>query len=64
MGRMACESGQVITWDEALGSTVELAPHLENLTLDGPPPKSATPEPAGKYPIAMPGQTKVISEQV
>ena len=33
MGRMACESGGVITWDEAFNSNIELAPGLDNLTM-------------------------------
>jgi predicted dehydrogenase len=58
MGRMACESGVMINADEALASKVELAPGLENLTWDGPAP--VMPDPAGHYPIAMPGQTTVL----
>jgi len=56
MGRMACESGKQITWDEALASTVELAPGLPALTWDSAPP--ARPDPDGKYAIAIPGQTR------
>jgi myo-inositol 2-dehydrogenase / D-chiro-inositol 1-dehydrogenase len=58
MGRMACESGQVINWEEALASTVELAPGLDNQTWDGNPP--VAPDSQGQYPIAMPGQTQVM----
>lgn len=58
MGRMACESGQVITWDEALESNLQLAPDLENLAWDGNPP--VAPDSKGQYPIAMPGQTRVL----
>ncbi|MHB8521692.1 MAG: Gfo/Idh/MocA family protein [Limisphaerales bacterium] len=58
MGRMACESGRKITWDEALACTVELAPGLEGLTWDGNAP--ATPDTQGCYPIAMPGVTQVL----
>jgi len=59
MGRMACESGRLLTWDEAIASNVELAPGLEKLTWDGPPPKSAAPNATQNYPVAMPGQTDV-----
>ena len=55
MGRMACESGKQITWDEALASKIELAPGLDNYTWDSNPP--VMPDAHGKYPIAMPGQT-------
>jgi predicted dehydrogenase len=58
MGRMACESGQMITWEEALAANVELAPGLEAFTLDSNPP--ALPDANGNYPIAMPGSTKVV----
>lgn len=56
MGRMACESGKQITWDDALASNVELAPGLENYTWSSNPP--AMPDSTGKYAIAIPGQTK------
>jgi predicted dehydrogenase len=58
MGRMACESGKLITWDEAFASNRELAPGLEALTWDSSAP--AMPDANGKYPIAMPGQTQVL----
>lgn len=59
MGRMACETGKMITWEEALASEVSLAPGIENFTMDSPPPKSAEPDASGGYPVAMPGQAKV-----
>jgi myo-inositol 2-dehydrogenase / D-chiro-inositol 1-dehydrogenase len=59
MGRMACESGQAITFEDAMASTKELAPGLEKITsLDSPAP--VTPDANGRYPIAMPGQTEVL----
>lgn len=59
MGRMAAESGQVIHYDEALASNLELAPGLEHITsLDAPPP--ILPDASGRYPIPVPGQTKVL----
>ena len=54
MGRMACESGQQITRDDAFASNVELAPGLAGLTWDADPP--AKPGPDGKYDLAMPGE--------
>ncbi len=53
LGRMAVETGQLITWDEALASDVELAPGLDDFTLDSPAP--VRPDADGNYPIAMPG---------
>lgn len=58
MGRMACESGQMLTWDEALNSKIELAPGLENLKWESNAP--VMPDANGRYPIAMPGQTLVV----
>ena len=58
MGRMACESGKMVTWDEAFASNIELAPGLDDYTWDSNPP--AMPDANGHYPIAMPGQTKTV----
>jgi hypothetical protein len=58
MGRMACESGKLITWDEALASDLELAPGLDDLRDDSPAP--VMPDEHGRYPIAMPGTTRVL----
>ncbi len=58
MGRMACECGRQLTWDEALASNVELAPGLDKLTWDSDAP--VMPDASGHYPIAMPGQTQVL----
>ena len=58
LGRMAAESGKVITWDEAMASNLELAPGLDNYTMDSPAP--VMPDAQGSYPVAMPGFTKVL----
>jgi predicted dehydrogenase len=58
MGRMACESGKMITWEEAIQSNLELAPGLENFTLESAPP--VVPDAQGRYPVAVPGQTKAL----
>jgi myo-inositol 2-dehydrogenase / D-chiro-inositol 1-dehydrogenase len=58
LGRMAAESGQMITWDDALASNVELAPGLDKLTWESTPP--IVPDKDGRYPIPMPGLTKVL----
>jgi myo-inositol 2-dehydrogenase / D-chiro-inositol 1-dehydrogenase len=55
MGRMAVESGKLITWDEALNSNLELAPGLDRITtFDHPAP--VAPDADGQYPIATPGR--------
>jgi predicted dehydrogenase len=56
MGRYATYSGQMITWDEAINSTVQLMP--EEVNWDDQPP--VMPLDDGTYPIAVPGITKVI----
>jgi predicted dehydrogenase len=58
MGRMACECGEMITWDDAIKSDLELAPGLENYTMASNPP--VLPDASGRYPVAMPGETKVL----
>jgi predicted dehydrogenase len=58
MGRMACEGGGMVTWDEALNSTVELAPGLEKCTWDSKPP--VVSDATGHYPVALPGQTQAL----
>ena len=59
LGRMAVESGQEITWDEAINSNVVLAPGLETRTsLADPAP--VMPDAHGRYALAMPGFTKVL----
>jgi predicted dehydrogenase len=58
LGRMAAESGGEITWQEAWNSDLELAPGLERLTLDSPAP--VMPDAQGRYPVAVPGVTKVL----
>jgi predicted dehydrogenase len=56
MGRMATYSGQMIEWDAALNSTVDLMP--KKFAWDAEPP--ILPNKDGYYPIAKPGITKVI----
>ena len=58
LGRMAAESGQMVTWEQAMASDLELAPGLDNYTMDSDPP--VKPDIQGRYPVAMPGQTKVL----
>ena len=58
LGRMAAESGKMLTWEQALASNLELAPGLDRYTMDSDPP--VKPNDQGRYTIAMPGQTKVL----
>lgn len=56
IGRLATYSGQVIKWDDALKSTVDLMP--ERFAWDASP--KVLPNAEGIYPYAIPGQTVVI----
>jgi predicted dehydrogenase len=56
LGRMATHGGQRVTWDEALNSTLVLAP--KSYAWDADPP--VLPGPDGKYPQPIPGVTKVL----
>jgi len=58
LGRMASESGQEITWKDALASDLVLAPGLETMDFDSEAP--VVPNDKGEYPVAMPGFTKVL----
>ena len=57
LGLMAVETGQEITWDDAIASEVKLAPELDTMTVDSPAPVQADTD--GHYPVAMPGQKSV-----
>jgi myo-inositol 2-dehydrogenase/D-chiro-inositol 1-dehydrogenase len=56
MGRMCTYSGKVLEWNEALNSKVNLFP--DTLAWDATP--KVLPGPDGLYPIARPGETRVI----
>ena len=54
MGRMATYSGQVIDWDKALNSNIDIMPKEYSFTATPP----VVPDADGFYPIAVPGKTK------
>ena len=56
MGRMAAHTGQIITYDQILNSDHEFAPDVDKFTFDSPAPVQLNP--AGKYPVPMPGLEK------
>jgi hypothetical protein len=58
LGRMAAESGKQVTWDDAMASNLELAPGLDQYTMESSPP--VLPDAQGRYAIAMPGTTKAL----
>jgi predicted dehydrogenase len=58
IGRMAAHSGQEIGWEQALKSELVLAPGLDKFTMNSAPP--VVPDAKGRYPVAIPGKTKVV----
>ena len=54
LGREACYSGKVIKWDDLLANGRELAPGIDDYTLDTIPPTQ--PDADGKYPVPVPGK--------
>ncbi len=56
LGRMATYSGQVIAWDKAINSGLDIHPKV--YAWDAPTP--IVPGPDGYYPIAVPGVTKYV----
>jgi predicted dehydrogenase len=56
MGRMACHTGQVITYDQMLKCDHEFAPQVDQLTMSSPAPLQLGKN--GKYPVPQPGLLK------
>ena len=56
LGRMATYSGEVIEWEDAINSTISLAPKEYSWKANPP----VLPNADGFYPIAVPGKTKVV----
>jgi myo-inositol 2-dehydrogenase/D-chiro-inositol 1-dehydrogenase len=56
LGRMATYSGQLIKWEDAINSELDLSPAA--LAWDANPP--ILPNADGYYPVAVPGETKVL----
>ena len=54
LGREACYSGKVIKWDELWEKGHDLAPGIDDYTLNTTPP--TVPGPDGKYPVPIPGK--------
>ncbi len=56
LGREACYSAKVIKWDELMARGKDLAPGIDNYTMNSDPPPSAMPDSEGMYPIPVPGK--------
>ncbi|MEA5426482.1 Gfo/Idh/MocA family protein [Arcicella lustrica] len=57
LGRMATYSGQVIEWDKAINSGIDIMPKTFAWDADMP----LKPDAYGNYPVATPGKTKYFS---
>ncbi|MBV9987118.1 MAG: Gfo/Idh/MocA family oxidoreductase [Chitinophagaceae bacterium] len=57
LGRMATYSGQLITWDSAINSGIDIQPKV--YAWDAVPP--TVPNPDGFYTVAVPGVTRYIN---
>jgi len=53
MGRMAAHTGHEITWEEMLNCKHDMAPNVDQLTMDSPAPLVADAN--GRYPVPQPG---------
>jgi len=54
MGRAACHTGQMVTWDQMMKSTFQFCDHLDDLDYDSEPPVKADEE--GYFPVPIGGQ--------
>jgi predicted dehydrogenase len=57
LGRMATYSGQIIEWDKAINSGIDIMPKTFAWDADMP----LKPDAMGNYPVAVPGKTKYFS---
>jgi predicted dehydrogenase len=58
LGRDATYSGKVVTWDESINSPIALADFDSFHSMDDKAP--VEPDENGRYPIPVPGKTKVV----
>jgi hypothetical protein len=54
MGRMSAHTAQPVKFDDMFNCKQELAPEVDKLTADAPPP--VLPDKDGKYPVPQPGR--------
>ena len=54
MGRTACHTGQMITWEQIMGSNFQFCNYLDDLHFDSPAPVKADEN--GQFPFPIPGQ--------
>lgn len=56
LGRMATYSGEIVKWDDAMKKGIDLSPASYDFTATPP----VVPDAEGRYPVAVPGKTKVM----
>ena len=60
LGREACYSAMELKWDDLLARGRDLAPGIDDYTMDSEPP--AMPGADGRYPVPVPGQYRPFDE--
>ena len=58
MGRAACHTNQIVTWDQMMASRFQFCDYLDDLRYDSPAPVKADRD--GWFPVPIPGQWKEI----
>lgn len=58
MGRAACHTGQIVTWDQMMESKFQFCDYLDELSFDSPAPVKADVN--GQFPVPVPGQWKEV----
>jgi predicted dehydrogenase len=58
MGRAACHTGQIVTWDQMMASKFQFCDYLDELSFDSPAPVKADQN--GQFPVPVPGQWKEV----
>jgi predicted dehydrogenase len=58
MGQIACYTGKPTNWADVVKSDLQFGPPPDTASFDTPPP--VTPDATGRYPLLIPGVTKLI----
>jgi predicted dehydrogenase len=58
MGRVACHTGQTVTWDDMMKSRFQFCSYLDTLNADSPAPAQADAK--GQFQVPIPGQWKEV----
>jgi len=53
---MATYSGKIVKWEDAINSQIDLSPSVYDFAAAPP----VVPDSNGKYPVPVPGKTKVV----